>query len=72
MADNPKVRGKREGNKVSKQRHELEYLKRKFDISGQAAAAAQRERGPDPAKWRLTSRSRSRGRSATTSATVTC
>jgi hypothetical protein len=50
MADSPRVRGKRDSGKVSKQKHELEYLKKKFDVSGQAAAAAQRERGPNRAK----------------------
>ncbi|MGE0768217.1 MAG: DUF3606 domain-containing protein [Hyphomicrobiaceae bacterium] len=50
MADNPKVRGKADRSKVSKQKHELEYLKEKFDITGQAAAAAQREAGPDRKK----------------------
>ena len=50
MSDNPRVRDKRDGSKVSKQKHELEYLKKKFDITGQAAAAAQRERGPDRKK----------------------
>jgi hypothetical protein len=50
MADNPKIRDKRDANKVSKQKHELDYLKDKFDISGQAAAAAQRQAGPDRKK----------------------
>lgn len=50
MADSPKIRDKRDGSKVSKQKHELEYLKDKFDISGQAAAAAQRQAGPNRQK----------------------
>lgn len=50
MADNPKIRGKSDSGKVSKQRHELDYLKDKFGISGQAAAAAQRQAGPDRKK----------------------
>lgn len=50
MADNPTVRGKRDSSRVSKQRHELQHLKEKFGISGQAAAAAQRQAGPDRKK----------------------
>lgn len=50
MADNLKNRGKRDATKVSKQKHELEYLKEKHGISGQAAAAAQRQAGPDRKK----------------------
>jgi hypothetical protein len=50
MGDNPKIRDKRDGGKVSRQKHELDYLKKKFDITGQAAAAAQRAVGPDRAK----------------------
>jgi hypothetical protein len=50
MADNPKIRDKRDGGKVSKQKHELDYLKKKFDITGQAAAAAQKTAGPNREK----------------------
>jgi uncharacterized protein DUF3606 len=50
MPDNPRIRDKRDRGKVSRQEHELDYLKEKFDISGQAAAAAQRVAGPNRAK----------------------
>jgi hypothetical protein len=50
MADNLKNRGRADRARVSKQRHELDYLKRKFSISGQAAAGAQRAAGPSRKK----------------------
>lgn len=50
MADNLKNRGAADRKLVSKQKHELEYLKKKFDISGQAAAAAQAKAGPSRPK----------------------
>lgn len=50
MPDNLKNRGGADRRLVSKQQHELDYLKKKFDISGQAAAAAQRAAGPSQAK----------------------
>jgi hypothetical protein len=49
MGDDPKKRGGADRARVSKQAHELAYLKEKFDISGQAAAAAQRVAGPNRA-----------------------
>ena len=48
--DNLKNRGRADSRLVSKQKHELEYLKKKFDISGQAAAAAQVKVGPSRAR----------------------
>jgi len=47
MADNKSKRDGRDRSKVSKQQHELDYLKKKFDISGQQAAGAQRAVGPN-------------------------
>jgi hypothetical protein len=49
MPDNPRIRDKRDRGKVGWQKHELDYLKDKFDISGQAVAAAQRVAGPSRA-----------------------
>ncbi len=46
MADSPTKRGKADQMRVSKQKHELRALKEKFEISGQAAGAAQRAAGP--------------------------
>jgi hypothetical protein len=46
MADNPNKRGRADQIRVSKQAHELERLKNKFNISGHAAAGAQRAAGP--------------------------
>jgi hypothetical protein len=50
MADNPKNRGKRDRARVSRQRHEIDYLKEKYGVSGQAAAGAQRTAGPNRTK----------------------
>lgn len=46
MPDDTKKRGKADRIRVSRQDHELQRLKDKFDISGQAAGAAQRVAGP--------------------------
>jgi hypothetical protein len=34
MADNPKNRGKRDRARVSRQRHEIDYLKEKYGVTG--------------------------------------
>jgi hypothetical protein len=50
MADNPKDRGAGDRARVSQQKHEIDYLKRKHGISGQAASAAVRAAGPTRTK----------------------
>lgn len=50
MADNPKDVGKGDRIRVSLQKHEVQYIAKKFRISGQAAAGAIRAAGPMRAK----------------------
>ena len=46
MADNIKDVGKGDRIRVSMQKHEVQYIAKKFGISGQAAAGAVRAAGP--------------------------
>ena len=50
MADNLKEIGKGDRIRASLQKHEVQYLARKHQITGQAAAAAVRFAGPIRAK----------------------
>jgi hypothetical protein len=50
MADNPKAVGKGDRIRVSQQKHEVQYIAKKFKISGQAASGAIRAAGPMRAK----------------------
>ena len=46
MADNPKDVGKGDRIRASLQKHEVQYIAKKFKITGQAAAGAVRAAGP--------------------------
>jgi hypothetical protein len=46
MADNPKDIGKGDRIRASMQKHEVQFIAKKFGISGQAAAGAIRAAGP--------------------------
>jgi hypothetical protein len=46
MADNPKDVGKGDRIRASLQPHEVQFIAKKFGISGQAAAGAIRAAGP--------------------------
>lgn len=46
MADNPKDVGKGDRIRASLQKHEVQYIAKKFRITGQAAAGAIRAAGP--------------------------
>jgi hypothetical protein len=46
MADNPKDVGKGDRIRASLQSHEVQFIAKKFGISGQAAAGAIRAAGP--------------------------
>ena len=50
MADNPNKPGINERNKVSNQSWELDYMKDKFNVSGQQVAGAKRAVGNDRKK----------------------
>jgi hypothetical protein len=50
MADNLKDVGKGDRIRASLQKHEAQYLAKKFKISGQAAAGAIRAAGPSRSK----------------------
>jgi hypothetical protein len=50
MVDNTKKVGKSDRILASLQAHEVKYIAKKFDISGQAAAGAIRAAGPNRAK----------------------
>ena len=46
MADNPKDVGKGDRIRVSQQKHEVQYIAKRFGISGQSAFGADRAAGP--------------------------
>ncbi|TGN90907.1 DUF3606 domain-containing protein [Bradyrhizobium yuanmingense] len=46
MADDPKNVGKGDRIRASQQPHEVQYIAKKFNISGQAASGAIRAAGP--------------------------
>ena len=50
MADNMKEVGKGDRIRASMQKHEVQYIAKKFGVSGQAAAGAVRAAGPEREK----------------------
>ena len=50
MADNPKKKGPRDDKRISTQKHEIAYWKKKLNVSGQQLAGAKKATGSTSVK----------------------